>query len=588
MTGRCILAVLLLLCISELLCGQTKPPEAPSRDTLRPVEILHADRYEFRSMDSVKQLQILTGSVKIRQDATYFEADSMLYDEKTMLLEAYGKVYVNDGVTISIRSRQMRYDGIQKQVYFSEQVVLSDGKSTLYTPRMDYDLNTNTGIYTQGGKTVNGSTILNSRQGIYYADTKDIYFSGDVDMKDDGLSLKSDSLLYNTETEIATFISETEILNKSTKIRTREGYYDLKEKKARFANRIRVEDSSSVLIANDFLFDEKSGEGYASGNVRYKDTVQGLLLFANKTVFNRNEGRFRATEKPVLVIVQESDSIYIAADTIYSAYIREIDSSKRTAPLGSAAISGNASKKTNVSNDASKDTLVRQPHRSSREADQKIPKNTSDSLIAKHTDTTLRQSPSVVYPDTLRMLQAFRHVRIFSDSLQAVCDSLFFSSTDSIFQLYKDPVAWARNQQVSGDTLFIFSENKKPKRVAVFENARLAEEISRSRNLFNQVKARIINSYFKDGLLEKIEAGGNAECIYYAADEEKALVGMNRTEADKINMLVDQSTAQRISFLRAVKGITYPISQIPEDQKLFPGFQWEESRRPKSKYELFQ
>ena len=70
-----------------------------------------------------------------------------------------------------------------------------------------------------------------------------------------------------------------------------------------------------------------------------------------------------------------------------------------------------------------------------------------------------------------RYFEAFRHVRVFSDSLQAVCDSMFYSFKDSVFRLYDDPVVWSNENQVTGDTILLFTKNKKADRMQVFKNS---------------------------------------------------------------------------------------------------------------------
>jgi len=65
-------------------------------------------------------------------------------------------------------------------------------------------------------------------------------------------------------------------------------------------------------------------------------------------------------------------------------------------------------------------------------------------------------------------------------------------------------------------------------------------------------------------------------------------VGMNRSEADEIHLFFGEKALEKIKFSSAVKGITYPVRQIPEDEKLLRNFIWLESKRPKSKQELFK
>ena len=61
-----------------------------------------------------------------------------------------------------------------------------------------------------------------------------------------------------------------------------------------------------------------------------------------------------------------------------------------------------------------------------------------------------------------KFFEAYSHVRIFSDSLQAVGDSLFYSLKDSVFRLFKSPVTWSQENQLTGDTIYLYLKNKQP------------------------------------------------------------------------------------------------------------------------------
>ena len=98
-----------------------------------------------------------------------------------------------------------------------------------------------------------------------------------------------------------------------------------------------------------------------------------------------------------------------------------------------------------------------------------------------------------------RFVEAYYNVKIFSDSLQAVGDSLFYSFEDSAFRLFKNPIVWAQENQITGDTIYLFTSNKKPKRMYVFENALAVNKVDK---FYNQVKGNTLNSYFVDGNIE--------------------------------------------------------------------------------------
>lgn len=607
-----------ILLLSWQAAAQQVPLPRPSQssDTVRRVEIINADRFDFKTIDSITQLQILIGKVKIRQGATLFFCDSLVWNEATNYMQAYGNVHIKEADSVNIYSQYLQYDGARKIALFRKNVRLSDANSTLFTEEMEYDMNGKVGQYRNNGRIESKQTTLTSRQGYYYADIKDVYFTGNVKMSDPDVVLASDSLLYNTSNQVATFIAPTTIKSGNSIINTREGYYDLKLKKAKFGSRSRMQDSTSVMIANDFVFDEKSGLGEAVGNVLYKDTAQGLLLFSNRVFFHKINKNFLATEKPVLVTVQEQDSIFIAADTIYSGllkdikklqkgYIKAFDSSSAINEPDSTAIiaatdSLPAAAKVPLTNRVQTtvsapvtDTGSTQPPLSTAIIPPRTAGNNTRFENRLGANDTIRQKITVgdtlrtANRDTLRFITAFRNVRIFSDSLQAVGDSLFYSGADSVFQLYYEPAAWSRSGQITGDTIFIYTQNKKPKRLYVAENGFLVQEVAAGPAYYNQVKGRIINGYFQNGELESVEASGSAESVYYIQDNDSAFVGMNRSKADRITLYFTNRNANRVKFTRSVEGTTHPIRKLPKAEKQLEGFRWEEFRRPKTKLDLF-
>lgn len=633
------LLCLLVMCFSAVQAQKKTPPPRPSQtsDTVRVVEILNADQFFFKTVDTATQLQILKGTVKIKQGITIFTADSVVYNEKTNFMQAYGNVHINDADSTNIYSEYLQYDGAKKLATFKDKVRLSDGNSTLYTDEMDYDMNGKVGTYRNGGRIESKQTTLYSKEGFYYADIKDIYFIGNVKMSDPEVALASDSLLYNTTSQVATFIAPTTIKTGNSIIHTKDGYYDLKLKKAKFGSRSIMQDSTSQMISDDFAFDDKTGYGEAKGNVQYKDTAQGFMLFSNRVFFNKEKKNFLATEKPVMVVVQEKDSVYIAADTIYSGLVKDlplmksgyikafdtvkgvtvvkVDSLFNTKDTAAVIVtdSNTVVMKDTVSsiqkdtiaivpvvqpviakdsNEVKQDSialskpLIKNKQRPDLQKDS-IPTIKKDSIALPAADSiTVRKRPKAE-TDTMRFITAFRHVRIFNDSLQAVADSMFYSGVDSIFELYHDPIAWSKGSQVTGDTIFVYTENKKPKRLSVFENGLLIQNVKDSAGFFNQIRGRTINGYFKDGELDFVRAKGTAESIYYAQDDDSAFVGVNRTTADVIDLFFVNRNAKKIKFTSSVKGTMFPIHQLPEDKKKLPSFQWLENKRPKNKLELF-
>ena len=108
---------------------------------------------------------------------------------------------------------------------------------------------------------------------------------------------------------------------------------------------------------------------------------------------------------------------------------------------------------------------------------------TNDSLAIQQTvktDTVKKHVVNLNKPDTsIRYFLAFHHVRIFNDSLQAVSDSLHYSTADSTFKLFGEPVVWNDKSQITGDTIYMYTQNQKPKRLYVFNNGMIINKTSR-------------------------------------------------------------------------------------------------------------
>lgn len=511
------------------------PFKSKNGDSTSTVYIWHTDTLREVQKDSVS-IQSLFGHVKLQSEKTLFYCDSLSMNHKENFIEAFGNVHINDNDSTDIYSQYMKYFVDTKFIIFQKDVTLKDGRGTLSTQELTYDMNQHIGNYLNNGKVVNQQTTVTSREGTYYADTKDMYFKKDVVLKDPAYDLTADSLLYNNDQQLATFITTTFIKDSSGRtIRTKEGFYDLKNHRAQFGKRPTINDGSQTITADDIHFDDSVGISTATGNAVYRDTAQGFSVIANSLVADKKNNTLLATQKPLMILKGDKDSIYIRADTLFSGKIPDSVLSRTDSVQGMAIV--------------------------------KTARNPNDS--------------------SLRFLQGYHHVRIFSDSLQAVADSLYYSGMDSIFRLYTNPIAWASGYQVTGDTMFLYTKNKKPDRLYVFENGLVVGKAAA--NMYNQVKGNTINGYFKDGAIDYMRAKGSAESVYYIKDDSMALVSVNKVnKADIIDMIFLNKELNKVVLRNDVEGVMSPIRKVsPEDMKL-RNFRWLEDLRPKTKMELFE
>ena len=536
--------------------------------------ILAADKQYLQKSDS-NQLVSYAGNVKVRQGKTLFYADSAIINPIFNTLESFGNVHINDADKVHIYSQYLRYMGIEKKALLTNKIRLTDGKSILTTENLTYDVNLKLGTYLYGGKVVNKKTTLTSTEGNYYGDTKDIYFYKDVLLVQPDGTIKTDSLQYNTTTEVSTFISPTIIKDKKgLTIKTREGFYDIKKKIANLYKRSIIEDSTFSITADEIAIDSLNGLSEFRGNAVYrsKDKEQGFDMIANNIKTNNKRSTIMATQIPLLIIKQGADSIFITADTLFSGRVIDLLKTKKIPNVRPVTVD------TSIKKLIIKDTVKTAVAKSA--VKKGVAKNTIDSakLITAST-------PPV--DSTLKYFEAYKNVKIFSDSLQAVGDSLFFSGQDSVFRLFNEPIIWAQENQISGDTIYLFLKNKKPERLYVFENAISISKVDSS-IYFNQVKGNSINALFDStGQVHFLTAKGSAENIYYAQDEQKGFVGVNKNSCDLIEITFTDGKPKRVKFINNLEGGLLPMRGKTNHEELkLKSFNWQDKIRPKSKFDI--
>src|SRR5664279_5795809 len=143
------------------------PFKSKSDDSTQTIYIWHSDTLRELHKDSIA-IHSLFGHVKLQSDKTIFYTDSLAINHKDNTIEAFGHVHINDKDSTDIYSDYMKYYVDTKQIIFQKKVELKDGKGTLSTDELHYDMNAHIGDYYNGGKVVNKNTVVTSKEGTYY------------------------------------------------------------------------------------------------------------------------------------------------------------------------------------------------------------------------------------------------------------------------------------------------------------------------------------------------------------------------------------------------------------------------------------
>jgi lipopolysaccharide export system protein LptA len=533
------------------------------------IKIIENNRIYVNSKDSFK---IVVGQPAIvRQGTTLFKADSIYINDRfPRKLEAYGNVYINENDSVITRAQFLEYFIDTKTANLKTNVSIKSNGGTYSGSAVQYDLNSKLATYNTPSTIVSKNSTLTSKTGKYYSNTKDALFTDNVVLKGPDYDVITDSLYYNVNTEKATFVTYTKVTNKKKGqvIETFGGFYDMKKGIANFNQRSVIKDKNSTAIADEMYIDDKEKiaklKGKASivrkdkdgnletyrgeiididdknqtyfieGNGLYSNEKENFVITGNYLDGDGKTGRFLARGKPVLIVKQENDSIFIAADTLYSG--KMVNNHK-----------------------ASKDTLKK---------------------------ATLVNTINENKIDTFRYFEAFHHVRIFSDSTQAICDSLYYSDVDSVFRLYQNPIVWNDKNQVTGDTIYVYTKNKKLYKASVIEQGFVLNTVMPNK-YYNQIRGNNINAFFVEGNIDSLHVKGSSEIVFFIQDDDKAYVGVDKSSADIIIANFLNKELYKLKWVNKYDGTTTPMKSINDANTKLRGFNPQPDKRPKSKFELF-
>ncbi len=533
------------------------PVHAQQPDTSRliNIEILNAET--LRGSQTPGGPMALIGNVQLKQEDNLMYCDSAYISQAENNVEAFGNVQIVQPGGTEVVSDYLRYTGNKRLAYLRGNVVLTDGKNTLWAEELEYNLATKVGVYTLGGTLQSDLTTLSSNSGNYNSRSKDARFVGDVIVSDPEYNVTSTDLGYNTETKLVTFFGPSIVISDQSELRTSSGTWDAKNEIAHFNSRSSIQNQEQYIEADKLDYNKQTGFGVSVGNVVAIDTANKTTLYCGYAEYNQLTNQLLATIKPVMKQVSETDSIYIRADTFYSEPVAMVRDSADT---------------TKVS-----DTVR---------------------LSGKVTETTQRTITDTARADSSRprYFIAYHHVLIYSDSMQARCDSLLYSQADSVMKLMSSrlvsegimPVAWSRNSQITGDTILLYLDSNKLKRIFIPNNAFVASRSGPEKaNMFDQVQGKTLTGYFENNAMREMIVFPQAESIYYSTDEDNAYLGVNQAQSERMRVLFEDQEVSKIILEQEVKQTMTPMQQANISAMRLSRFLWLEEHRPESVQQLF-
>ncbi|MBT4704534.1 MAG: hypothetical protein HOB78_03430 [Flavobacteriales bacterium] len=184
-----------------------------------------------------------------------------------------------------------------------------------------------------------------------------------------------------------------------------------------------------------------------------------------------------------------------------------------------------------------------------------------------------------------RMIKAFHHTKFFKSDMQGKCDSLVYRSEDSVMYMYRNPILWSDQNQLTADSIRMTMKDGTIDKMYMDVNAFI---ISREDSqYFNQIKGRNMIGYFKETDLHKVDVYGNGETIYYPREEDETLIGVNETKCARMTIKIDSNEMNEITFFENPVAKLTPSDDMKEGGIILEDFLWRYAERPESPDQVF-
>lgn len=265
----------------------------------------------------------LTGNVVLYHNGAVITCDSLIrYSESRMT--CFGNVIIKkeDTFIYGDRAEYSRDEG-EARVY-SPLIKAMNQNSTLYTYNLVFNTAENIGRFYGGATFTNGQNQLESERGYFYADLDELVGVENVQMKNETYEMKSDSVNYNSESEIARYFTRSVTWKQDGEILSSdEGEYHNKDQHYIFRRNAYVMGEQQEMWADTIDYQELVQFIELKHNAQIRDEEHKSVIFGHYGNYDDTTGDTFLTRNPAYVSYGDADgdgkndTVYMRSDSMY-------------------------------------------------------------------------------------------------------------------------------------------------------------------------------------------------------------------------------------------------------------------------------
>mgnify|MGYP003460821726 FL=1 len=588
----------------------------------------------------------VVGPARFLHNNTYLLCDTALWNVETRIIEAWGNVSILQEETV-LTSEKLTYVIDDDLAQFRGTLVQLEDKdhNTLRTRYLDYNTKDSLAIFQHGGAMRDkDGQIIESQTGTYDSKVKRFTFKDKVNMFTDSVFVKTNTLDYESDKNLATFGYGTNAWQKDNMLSSDSGWYNREKEVFFFTNNVHVMTDSQEGWCDSLYFYRNSSDVEMLGNAQVTDTTRNVFALAGRIQYADTLSKVTLTREPAVITETTDqagvkDTVYLGADKLvyYTMQMWQIAESavqnaqKRLEVLEQDPVTAFRRKAAEEAAKAAAEAAKNDPnYRPPQKSTPPTPKNPP----APQTPSTQEQTPDpeaqapVVQPqadslavsDTLALADriALTDSLAVADSL-AVTDSLAVADTVAVeppkdstrigfLEALRNVRIYRKDMQVACDSLVyadldslarmyinpvIWQEKVRQYSadslfVAVTQGG--LEKASLMGNAFiaiqedtvhyDQIKSTEMMAYFDDKGGLRRFDALGGASALFYIEENDALATVNKAESKMLSATFKDGELQRVYYFEDAKNDGYPVVQLAPEEMYFKGFEWQEERRP--------
>ena len=457
----------------------------------------------------------------------------------------------------------------------------------------------------------------------------------------DGYTMLTDTLHYNTDTHIARIESWTQIQGANDTIITTSGLYDTQLGNAELmsrsiivhrdsSNNVTTLEGDSIIydkatrISRAFMFRDPAKHGMP---MVLTDTAHRITLLGGYGVYNDSTREALATIYPLLMEYSQSDTLFLRSDTIRTYIITEmVPASRRwtasglpekdgvpiikadsaglwldpesfalippmhslplsmleaAAPKPAAAVSSPAELLSESESGKADEISIEASEEESPELggeEQEILVAEADSINMPSDSVEIKKDSIPLIPKEFHVALAYHRARFFKQDIQGVADSLVFVESDSMMYMFRKPIVWSGERQVTGNRIDVHFNDSTADWALLPESGMMSEYIDE--DFYNQLAGKKLLARFSGNGLKTLEVSGNVEAIFLPQESDSTYNRMVNAESSFLTIDMDGNAMERLKMWPEVTGTVTPLFLVKRSQMYLQKFRWWESLRP--------